>query len=186
MASKVVNKSKRKQKFCRYTPKLKKSLTPGTVVILLRGEHQGKRCIFLKQLGSGFILVTGPKIVNGVPLMRADQKMVIVTSHKIDLSEESLKIYERVKDKTLKASIKSKQAYELEPMSSEMIGLKRNKRILDVWELSIRDLVQDRLDKSIIAKMETEKDADTRRLNFGYLRSVFSLGTKDLPHKMAF
>lgn len=75
--------------------KLRESLQPGTILILLAGRFRGKRVILLKHLDQGVLLVTGPFKINGVPLRRVNARYVIATSKRVDVTGVDQKTIEK-------------------------------------------------------------------------------------------
>jgi large subunit ribosomal protein L6e len=89
--------------------KLRKGVVPGSVLILLSGRFRGKRVVFLKQLSSGLLLVTGPYKINGVPLKRVNQAYTVTTSTKVNVNGVDAS---KVEDALFKREKKAKKSKE--------------------------------------------------------------------------
>ncbi|KAI8090279.1 ribosomal protein L6e-domain-containing protein [Gilbertella persicaria] len=152
------------RKTAKKTP-LRKSIVPGSVVILLAGRYRGKRVVVLKQLDSGLLLVTGPFKVNGVPLRRVNQAYVIATSTKLDIS--SVKVDEKFNDAYFKKSAKAEKAF-----------LEGEQKKAAFPESKAAD--QKAVDKALL-----EVVAKTPFLR-QYLASTFGLTKGQFPHNMKF
>lgn len=122
--------------------------------------------MFLKQLASGLLLVTGPFGVNGVPLRRVNQAYVIATSTEVDV--KTVKLPESVNDSFFKKSEEEQKKGEADFMaltSTVATGASEE-----------RKRVQGAVDGAV--KLTADLKA--------YLRSRFALSKGDLPHAMKF
>ncbi|UKZ79557.1 hypothetical protein TrVFT333_007314 [Trichoderma virens FT-333] len=151
----------------------RKTLQPGTVLILLAGRFRGKRVVLLKTLDQGVLLVTGPFKINGVPLRRVNARYVIATSYKVDISGlDAAKIEEISQPKYFTAE-KAKEKASAEAFFKQ--GEKPQKKEIN----SSRAADQKAVDKALLASI---KKVD---LLASYLASTFSLRKGDKPHEMA-
>ena len=148
--------------------KLRSSITPGTVLILLSGRFRGRRVVFLKQLPSGLLLVTGPFSINGVPMKRVNQAYVIATSTKVDLKGIDTKGIEDgafAKPKDLKGK-----------KEADFFAEDEGKKALPAEYIAM----QNKVDTPLAAAVKkTDKLA-------AYLKARFTLSKGDVPHKMVF
>ncbi|VVA40455.1 PREDICTED: 60S ribosomal [Prunus dulcis] len=160
----LVNKRKLKP------TKLRASVTPGTVLIILAGRFKGKRVVFLKQLPSGLLLVTGPFKINGVPLRRVNQSYVIATSTKVDISGVNV---EKFDDKYFAKQVEKKKN------KGEGEFFEAEKEEKNVFPQEKKD-DQKSVDASLIKSIDAVPDLKT------YLAARFSLKSDMKPHELVF
>jgi large subunit ribosomal protein L6e len=149
--------------------KLRQSITPGTVLILLVGRFAGRRVVFLKQLTSGLLLVTGPHKVNGVPLRRVNQAYVIATSTKVDVSGVKT---EKFDDAYFKKPVEKKQKTQEQFFAEDA----NKKRVFASGRLEDQKAVDSAL-LPVLKKNPTLVK---------YLGARFSLKKSQFPHALKF
>merc|ERR1719339_227565 len=159
--------------FKSHSRKLRASITPGVVAILLGGLHKGKRVIVLKQLESGLLLVTGPMTLNGCPMRRINQRFVIATKTKVDISK--VKLPESVNDAyfaRVKAEKKTKKEGDIFEAKKEEYAPSEQRK---------KDQVE--VDKQIMTAIKANKDGALLKQ---YLKTSFALSKGQYPHNLVF
>jgi len=167
----VIKRSKNKPK----KVPLRKSITPGTVLIILAGRHRGKRVIFLKQLQkSGLLLVTGPLKLNATPLRRIAQAFVIATKTKLDIG--AVKLPEHLNDDYFK-----RQSKKVADKSKSGIFAEGAKEKYTVTDQRKQD--QKSVDAQVMGVIRGHPE---KKYLFGYLGSRFHIAKGMHPHKLVF
>jgi large subunit ribosomal protein L6e len=147
--------------------KLRKEIQPGQVLIILSGRFRGRRVVFLKQLPSGLLLVTGPYKVNGVPLKRVNQAYVIPTKTRVNLG--TLPGLDKLTDSLFTTRVNVKRASFFEEPA------KKRERITDD-----RRNAQTQVDTELLKAVRQVPSLKE------YLQNKFSLKNGQKPHLMTF
>merc|ERR1712064_110278 len=137
------------------------------VAIVLAGVHKGKRVVVLK------LLVTGPFKLNGTPLRRINQRYLVATSTKIDVS--GVKVPDTINDKYF-ARIKADR------------GAKKDGEIFDAKKEEYKPSEQRKkdqvaIDTQVLEAIKKNKEGSALKQ---YLKAPFALSKGQFPHQMSF
>lgn len=153
----------------------RKSIVPGSVVILLSGPHRGRRVVVLKHLEAGNILVTGPYAINGVPLKRVNAAHVISTSTRVPLDGVSVNIDNTYFKKQVHFTKNQlKNASETRTKHAE-----EGKNAEAQWRAQAK-ATQKTVDAALIANIKKVEQLS------GYLATRFTLAGGVRPHELRF
>lgn len=149
----------------------RKSIQPGSVVILLSGAHRGRRVVVLKTLASGNLLVTGPYAINGVPLKRVNPAYVIATSTRVSLDGVAANVDEtHFKAQTRFTKNELKNASETRTKKAEA-----GKQAVASWKAEAKK-VQKTVDDKLVENIKKVAELG------GYLKTRFTLTSGVRPH----
>merc|ERR1711992_134121 len=161
-----------KNLFSKQKHSLRPSLSAGVIAIVLAGVHKGKKVVVLKQLGTGLLLVSGPYALNGCPLRRVNQRYLLATKTKVDVS--GVAIPEHINDAYFKRAAAAAGKKDGDIFEAKKESYKPSEQ---------RKADQQTVDKSLMEALKKHADA---KLLKQYLRTGFGLSKGEYPHKMVF
>jgi len=156
--------------------KLRKSIKPGQVLILVAGRFRGKRVVFLKQLPSGLLLVTGPYKLNGVPIRRVNQAFCIATATQVDISKVA--VPDKINDAYFGKQAKAERKKKGEKTEEEFFGDKKKAPKKEVNKDRLAD--QKAVDGAVLESVKKVANLSN------YLSSCFTLTRGQYPHELVF
>ena len=151
---------------------LRKKIVPGSVLVLLTGRFKGRRVVFVKQLKSGLLLVTGPYKINGVPLKRVNQAYVIPTSTTVKIDAAAFASIDDAYFARDKAPKKTGETQFFERQTE--LTAEQKKKIDDKKKKQVA------LDKSIVDSVKAVEHLGA------YLASRFTIRKNTKPHELRF
>lgn len=150
--------------------KVRKSLKPGTICIVLAGPAQGKRVVLLRVLRNGTLVVAGPQSVNGVGLRNINHRYVIATSTVLDVSAVDVSKFDEAYFSTPKKTKGAKK--------TERNFLRQGQDIpKDTAELEKDSEVVDKALAPVVTKDPLLKQ---------YMASRFRVNKHNVPHRVKF